>query len=183
MRWATGLMDRTSRFSTARMLGARPRSGEVRFPPHVEQSGIVANHALAYPQLPNDLDVLFRLLQALHDDLLSSEQTVGRHGDGLKQLTDAMRTLDYPGCQDGSADQFIAGLESVFKQLIFVGDDLTSSMETIVIHGFKLQNLDLATQMLVEVFAEVVTGGGTHSHSGSKLHRLRLACEQALDAE
>ena len=182
MRWVTGLMDRASRFSTFQFAGVgslRSRNGQT--PPH-QQLDIVTDRAIAYPQLFGDLDILVQLLQALRDDLMSANETVRRHSQGLNQLTDSMQTLRHPSCPGRSPDEFIVDLESVFKRLSCVEDELTSSPETIRLHGFKLQNLDLATQMLVEVFAEVVTRGGDHSLSVSKLQRLRLACERALGA-
>jgi len=183
MRWVTGLMDRASRFATfQRVGGGGLRSRNIQPAPRVRQPDIVADRAIVYPQLFGDLAILVRLLQALHDDLVSAQETAGRHGQGLDQLTEAMRTLGHPACPDRSPDQFIVGLESVFKQLSFAEDDLTASAETIMVHGFKLQNLDLATQMLVEVFSEVVMGGGDASIGASKLQRLRLACELALSA-
>jgi len=183
MRWVSGLVDRASRVSTFPLFGSGSLGPlKVQTPPDV-RPGIVADRAISYPQLFGDLAILVRLLKALHDDLMSASETVARHGLGLSQLTEAMQTLSHPSCPDRSPDQFIVDLERVFKRLSSVEDELTASVETIALHGFKLQNLDLATQMLVEVFAEVVMGGGNHSGDASKLQRLRVACEQALSAK
>ena len=183
MRWVTGLLDRASRLSTFQRVGDGLRSRTFQTPPHAQQVGIVADRAIYYPQLFDDLGMLVRLLKALHDDLTSASDTVARHSQGLSQLTEAMQTLSNPSCPERSPDQFIVDLEGVFKRLSYVEDELTASPETIALHGFKLQNLDLATQLLVEVFAEVVMGGGDHSGGASKLQRLRLACEKALSAK
>jgi len=181
MRWVTEWIDRASRFSTCQLArGGSLRSRDLQNQPPVQQLGIVADRAIAYPQLFGDLGVLVRLLHALRDNLVAAKETVSRHSQGLTQLTDAMQTLSRPSCPDQAPDQFIIDLELVFKRLNYVEDDLTSSSETIMLHSFKLQNLDLATQMLVEVFAEIVTGGGDRSVGASKLQRLETkACVRA----
>ncbi len=134
----------------------------------------------AYPALSDDVQLLLRIFEDLHEDLMSVEATVERHHQDIDLLVTATTILRYCVCPNRLRDQLIADLEVVFEHLRRVEDELTSSIETITLHGFKLQHLDLATQMLTEVFAEVVLGTGIHRAGGSKLQRLRLSCEQAL---
>jgi hypothetical protein len=72
------------------------------------------------------------------------------------------------------------GLEDALKLLEDLESDLTSSKETLCRHGPKLQNLDIATQMIRAVLRELSAADGEVSLSAAALEDLRIVCAQAL---
>jgi hypothetical protein len=59
-------------------------------------------------------------------------------------------------------------------------DELASSDETLARHGLKLQNLDIAMQMLRAIASELRSGDTQQRPSAAKLCNLRVACGEAL---
>ena len=58
-------------------------------------------------------------------------------------------------------------------------DDLASSDETLGRHGTKLQNLDIAMQMVRAVSGELTSGDGRQPLDIARLKDLRVTCSQA----
>ncbi len=71
-------------------------------------------------------------------------------------------------------------LETVIRLLDALENDLTSSGETVARHGMKLQNLDIAMQMVRAIARELSPAGSGEATSLAKLKDLRVSCEQAL---
>lgn len=67
-------------------------------------------------------------------------------------------------------------LEPVIALLLDLEDDLARSVETLNRHAAKLQNLDIARQML----RAIADGLAGTPHDGSALKDLRIVCAQAL---
>lgn len=61
-------------------------------------------------------------------------------------------------------------------------NDLSSSAETVARHAMKLQNLDIAMQMLRAV-ADEMRSGGVPPLSDARLKDLRVSCAQAVSAD
>jgi hypothetical protein len=74
-------------------------------------------------------------------------------------------------------EELIDGLNEVVRLLEDLENDLCTSQESLARHGPKLQNLDIALQMI----KAVVRGLNGEEHTqGAELSDLRLVCEQAL---
>lgn len=82
--------------------------------------------------------------------------------------------------QPRSHEQLADDLGAVIRLMQDLEDDLTSSDETLARHGLKLQNLDIAMQMLRAASAELVPGSSGEQVSLAKLEDLRVACAKAL---
>ena len=80
----------------------------------------------------------------------------------------------------GFGDEIIVGLEDVLKLLEDLENDLATSEETLGRHGPKLQNLDIATQMIRAVLSELGAAGGRAKPDRAVLEGLRIVCAQAL---
>ena len=72
----------------------------------------------------------------------------------------------------GAVDRLLQDLE----------DDLASCDQTLARHGMKLQNLDIAMQMIRAIAQELSSGNGGSPSSLARLEDLRIACSQALGA-
>lgn len=59
-----------------------------------------------------------------------------------------------------SSQQLAEDLEAVIRLIQDLGDDLASSEETVGRHGMKLQNLDIAMQIVQSVAGELTGSGG-----------------------
>lgn len=81
-----------------------------------------------------------------------------------------------------SHEQIVDDLAAVVRLMQDLGDDLAASEETLERHGMKLQNLDIAMQMMRAVASELTSGGASGSGSIARLKDLRVACAQALSA-
>jgi hypothetical protein len=79
-----------------------------------------------------------------------------------------------------SREQLVDDLGAVISLMEDLEDDLASSGETLVRHGLKLQNLDIAMQMLRAVSAELAPESRSESASLAALQDLRVACAKAL---
>lgn len=71
-------------------------------------------------------------------------------------------------------------LETVIKLMDDLESELISSEETVARHGMKLQNLDIAMQMVRAIAREIAPAGSGDTSSLAKLKDLRVACAQAL---
>lgn len=79
-----------------------------------------------------------------------------------------------------SGELLIDDLAAVLRLMQNLEDDLASSDETLARHGLKLQNLDIAMQMLRAIASELGSNGGRDQSNEAKLHGLRVTCRQAL---
>lgn len=79
-----------------------------------------------------------------------------------------------------SPEQLIEDLEAVLSLMQDLEDELASSIETLNRHGLKLQNLDIAMQMVRAISAELAPDGDGERASIARLEDLRNACSQAL---
>jgi hypothetical protein len=120
------------------------------------------------------------LLAALRADLSCSQLTLGRHGPMLRHFDEAASTLSDPALLRRSRLQLVDELGTVFQLMVDLEDEFTSSRETVARHGYKLQHLDLAMQMLSELAADLVIGGSDRPSGNPRLENLRIACDKAL---
>ncbi len=82
-----------------------------------------------------------------------------------------------------SQHQLVEDLNAVSRLIQDVEEDLASSPDTVMRHAQKLQNLDIAMQMLAAVGRELKPNSRDQSRSLARLEDLRVACEQALDSK
>jgi hypothetical protein len=133
------------------------------------------------PQLGEDIALVLLVLRDLETDLASSGDTHTRHSDELQQLGSGIQTLCREDLVRCSPHQVAEHLGTVFQLLVDIEDELTSSTDTLIRHGYKLQHLDLAMQMLGEIAGELTFGNGDQSPSATRLQNLRVACRRALE--
>lgn len=76
-------------------------------------------------------------------------------------------------------EQLVDDLAATMRLLSDLEDDLASCDETLARHGMKLQNLDIAMQMLRAVSAELMPGSNERV-SLARLEDLRVTCAKAL---
>jgi len=79
-----------------------------------------------------------------------------------------------------SGEQLAIDLGAVVGLLRDLEDDLASSGETLVRHGIKLQNIDIAMQMIRAIAHELHHGRGDPPISLASLEDLRVACAEVL---
>jgi len=79
-----------------------------------------------------------------------------------------------------SQEQLVEDLGAVARLLQDLEDDLASSDETLARHGIKLQNLDIAMQMVRAIAQELRSADKGPPASLARLEDLRVACAQAL---
>ena len=79
-----------------------------------------------------------------------------------------------------SPDQLVDDLGAIFRLMQDLEDDLLSSPETLMRHETKLQNLDIAMQMLSALAREVKPESADPTRSMARLEDLRAVCDQAL---
>ena len=82
--------------------------------------------------------------------------------------------------ENRSHGQLVEDLGAVISLIQNLGDDLASSDETLARHGIKLQNLDIAMQMLRAVSAELTPNNSTKLADLAKLKDIQVACAKAL---
>lgn len=80
----------------------------------------------------------------------------------------------------GTGTEVALGLEDALRLLEDLENDLASSKETLGRHGPKLQNLDIATQMIRAVLRELSAADGEVNPGTAALEDLRIVCAQAL---
>lgn len=76
-------------------------------------------------------------------------------------------------------EQLVDDLAATMRLLSNLEDDLASCDETLARHEMKIQNLDIAMQMLRAVAAELMPGSNERV-SLAKLENLRVTCAKAL---
>ena len=79
-----------------------------------------------------------------------------------------------------SEEQLIDDLGTVVSLMQDLEDDLSSSTETLARHGLKLQNLDIAMQMIRAITQEVTSAHGGQPINLARLEDLRIVSAQAL---
>ncbi|MEO5773240.1 MAG: PilZ domain-containing protein [Sphingomicrobium sp.] len=79
-----------------------------------------------------------------------------------------------------STAQLAEDIKLVFRLIEQLGDDLADSPETLMRHEAKLQNLDVAMQMLAAIEKEMGGNSPTDGQSMARLHDLRAVGAQAL---
>ena len=77
-------------------------------------------------------------------------------------------------------EQLFDDLDAVIQLIQDLEDDLASSEETVARHGLKLQNLDIAMQMVRAVAGELSHRDSRPPSNIARLKDLRVACAQAL---
>jgi hypothetical protein len=78
-------------------------------------------------------------------------------------------------------EEAITVLGAVIALLQNLEEDLASSSETMARHGMKLQNLDIAMQLLRAVSAEIALDGTGGAVRLATLKDLKVACAKALE--
>lgn len=97
---------------------------------------------------------------------------------GLPQTNSA--SANVAASREGrTQEQLVDDLAATMRLLGDLEDDLASSDETLTRHGMKLQNLDIAMQMLRAVSVELMPGSNERV-SLAKLEDLRVTCAKAL---
>lgn len=79
-----------------------------------------------------------------------------------------------------SEEQLVGDLGIVISLIQDLEEDLSSSTETLARHGLKLQNLDIAMQMIQAIAQELTSDHRDQAISLAKLEDLRIASAQAL---
>lgn len=130
--------------------------------------------------LKDDLALIRALLKNLRDDLSGSSETLDRHSSKIAHLDQATEILSDPKLLRRSHYQLVDELGGVLQLLVEVEDELSRTTDTVARHGYKLQHLDLAMQMLTELGSELVVGGEDRLSSSPRLQNLRGVCDNAL---
>lgn len=130
--------------------------------------------------LEDDLGLLRALLKNLKDDLVLSSETLDLHSDKLPYLDRAMERLSDPKILKRSTYQLVDELGGVLQLLVELEDELAHTKDTVARHGYKLQHLDLAMQMLTELGSELITGSRDSLSTSPRLQNLRSVCSNAL---
>lgn len=108
------------------------------------------------------------------DDIVS----LIKAGRVMVQIDDAEPGIDSEARQ--SVEQSANDIKTVVNLIQDLEDDLASSAETLMRHEVKLQNLDIATQMLRAIAQQLSCGPRDQPFSSASLNNLRAACGQAL---
>lgn len=130
------------------------------FPSEVSVKDWLAAPTAVHQKRVDEMVALVKAAGVSKPDSLPADHSFAREGRTQEQLVDDV----------GAAIRLMHDLE----------DDLASSDETLVRHARKLQNLDIAMQILRAVCAELMP----NSHetvSLARLNNLRVACAKALD--
>ena len=130
--------------------------------------------------LNDDLNLIRALLKNLKDDLAGSSETLDRHASKIPDLDRAMEILSDDKLLRRSPYQLVDELGGVLQLLVEVEDELVRTRDTVARHGYKLQHLDLAMQMLTELGSELIIGSEERLSSSPRLQNLRGVCENAL---
>ena len=132
----------------------------------------------------NRCGVSFESKISVKDWLASVSKPEQRRVDNLVELVKA-GGLD-PGDTKGNVGggwtsyELVNDLGRVGTLLQNLEDDLSSSEATLERHGLKLQNLDIAMQMIRAIADVLKQSNDEGPDSVSRLDGLRTACEQAL---
>jgi len=108
------------------------------------------------------------------------DQVIAQFKAGAEPVPSA--AVRYYGATDTSStdEQLAHDLRAVLGLLEDLEDDLASSDETLARHGMKLQNIDLAMQMVRAIAQELHHGTGDLPISLASLEDLRVAFAEAL---
>jgi hypothetical protein len=128
--------------------------------------------------LSSDLQIVCDLLLTLERDLSCSSLTIDRHGSKMPFLGQVVERMSNPDLLRRSKHQLADELGAAYQILVHLEDEFTDTRDTIARHGYKLQHLDLAMQMLSELTAELLFGSS--GSENSRLENLRIACDKAL---
>ena len=79
-----------------------------------------------------------------------------------------------------SHEQLVDDLSAVILLMQSLEDELVTCQETLIRHGTKLQNLDIAMQMVRAIAHVLQSDLGSQSQTLARLEDLRFACAQAL---
>jgi len=79
-----------------------------------------------------------------------------------------------------STDQLTHDLGLVSQLIEDLGDDLASEPDTLMNHATKLQNLDIAMQMLGAICSELSASDSGDGSRMARIEDLRTSCDQAL---
>ena len=79
-----------------------------------------------------------------------------------------------------STEQLVDDLGAVYRLIEGLADELADDSDAFARHAVKLQNLDVAMQMLAAIAKELVAPDGPPKVSMARLQDLRVACAQAL---
>lgn len=108
------------------------------------------------------------------DDIVSLIKT----GRLMPQVDGAEPAINTEARQ--SNEQSATDLKAVVNLIQDLEDDLASSPETLMRHEVKLQNLDIAMQMLRAIAQQLSCGPCDRPSSGADLDNLRVVCGRAL---
>lgn len=108
------------------------------------------------------------------DDIVS----LIKAGRVMPQMGGAEPGIDTEARQ--SDEQSANDIKTVVNLILDLEDDLASSAETLMRHEAKLQNLDIAMQMLRAIAQQLSCGPRDQPSSSVNLNNLRVACGQAL---
>jgi len=148
-------------------------------PPRASEAEASRENSNSY-SLEDDLGLLRALLKNLNDELSGSSETLDRHSSKLAHLDQAMQLLSDPKLVRRSPYQLVDELGGVLQLLVELEDELAHTKDTVARHGYKLQHLDLAMQMLTELGSELITGSEDSLSASPRLQNLRGVCENAL---
>lgn len=130
--------------------------------------------------LKDDLQIVCDLLMTLERDLSGSALTLDRHGAKMPFLAQVVDRMSNRDLLRRSKHQLADELGAAYQILVHLEDEFTGIRDTVAQHGYKLQHLDLAMQMLSELTSELLFG--SEGEGNPRLENLRLACEKALQA-
>ena len=130
--------------------------------------------------IEDDLGLLRALLKNLTEELSRSSETVALHSSKLAHLDRAITILSDSKLLRLSTYQLVDELGGVLQLLVELEDELAHTKDTVARHGYKLQHLDLAMQVLTELGSELITGSKDSLSTSPRLQNLRSVCENAL---
>ena len=132
-----------------------------------------------FARIEDDLQLVGDLLQNLNEDLWRSQYTIHRHDEMFPLLILAMEKLLNPELLRYAPAQLVEELGAIFQLLADLEDEVSGSRDTLAKHGYKLQHLDLAMQMLSELASELILGKGGELLTNPRLENLRAVCLKA----
>jgi hypothetical protein len=133
-----------------------------------------------FARLEDDLQLVGDLLQNLNEDLWLSQDTLRSHDEMFPLLVLAMEKLLNPELLRFARPQLAEELGAIFQLLVDLEDEVSGTRDTVAKHGYKLQNLDLAMQILTELASELIIGEGNKLLANPRLENLRAVCCKAL---
>ncbi len=122
---------------------------------------------------------------SIREWLAAPEKGEQQRIDHIVALAKAGAIVPTAGAHEASSlprsdEQLVDDLGAVVALMQDLESDLTSSDETVARHGLKLQNLDIAMQMIRAIERELSSADGSQAMGLARLKDLRVACAQAL---